>query len=149
MNYLFSKSIFLKIFTFIICIFQQSTDEYLYLKNALNEDFKNIFLYGKPVKKYIGETILYSSVVNPNGNTIDDFYLKTLSNKDVGNVNIYKYTLNSNVYFIIYAYTDGDDGAIEVYDEKNRFIFSGNTNSDIIYWATRRIVRNNFLSKIK
>lgn len=89
MNHMFLKPLILKTFCFINLIFQKSTNEYLYLKKCINADFRNIFIYDKPILKNIGEVKPFPILKNQNGNKIDNFYLLVLSTKDVGAVNIF------------------------------------------------------------
>jgi hypothetical protein len=70
-----------------------------------------------------------------------DFYTKHYADEDIGCVEDYVVPVAGKTTYAILVRTDGDDGYLEVYDEKGKFLAAGRTYIEVVAWGSREWLR--------
>jgi hypothetical protein len=70
-----------------------------------------------------------------------DFYWKHFEEADIGSARVYRVPAGKKEAFAVRVRTDGDDGYLEVYDEKGKFLAAGRTYIEVIAWGSRDWLR--------
>jgi hypothetical protein len=70
-----------------------------------------------------------------------DFYWKHFENEDIGSARVYRVPAGKKETFAVRVRTDGDDGYLEVYDAKGKFLAAGRTYIEVIAWGSRDWLR--------
>lgn len=69
------------------------------------------------------------------------YYSQHFEQTDLGCARVYRVRAGSKPTFAIRVKTDGDDGFLEVYDEKGGFLAAGRTYLELIQWGTQQWLR--------
>ncbi len=70
-----------------------------------------------------------------------EFYKKHFEDADIGSVRDYVVPAVGKTTYAIRVRTDGDDGYLEVYDEKGKFLAAGRTYIEVVAWGSREWLR--------
>jgi hypothetical protein len=70
-----------------------------------------------------------------------EFYKKHFEDEDLGSVREYVVPVAGKTTLAIRVRTDGDDGYLEVYDEKGKFLAAGRTYLEVVAWGSREWLR--------
>jgi hypothetical protein len=76
--------------------------------------------------------------------TAAEYYYDRVEAEDWGSVRVYRVPTDSMDTFAVRVTTDGDDGWLEVYDPQGHFLAAGRTYIELIAWAAREKVRQQF-----
>jgi hypothetical protein len=71
-----------------------------------------------------------------------DFYWHHFEEADIGSARVYRVPSGRKVTYAIRVRTDGDDGYLEVYDEKGKFLAAGRTYIEVVAWGSREWLRS-------
>jgi hypothetical protein len=71
-----------------------------------------------------------------------DFYRRAFEEADIGFARVYRVRAGEKDTYAIRVRTDGDDGYLEVYDERSRFLAAGRTYIEVVAWGTRDWLRD-------
>jgi len=70
-----------------------------------------------------------------------EFYKTHFEDADIGSARDYVVKAAGQTTYAIRVRTDGDDGYLEVYDAKGKFLAAGRTYLEIVAWGTREWLR--------
>jgi hypothetical protein len=70
-----------------------------------------------------------------------DFYWKHFEEADIGSARVYRVPADRKATYAVRVRTDGDDGYVEVYDGKGKFLAAGRTYLEVVAWGTREWLR--------
>ena len=70
-----------------------------------------------------------------------EFYKKHFEDADIGSARDYVVQAAGKTTYAIRVRTDGDDGYLEVYDEKGRLLAAGRTYIEVVAWGSRKWLR--------
>jgi hypothetical protein len=69
------------------------------------------------------------------------FYKRHFEDADIGSARDYIVPVAGKTTYAIRVRTDGDDGYLEVYDAKGKFLAAGRTYIEVVAWGSRRWLR--------
>jgi hypothetical protein len=70
-----------------------------------------------------------------------EFYKKHFDEEDIGSTRDYLVPAAGQKTYAIRVQTDGDDGYLEVYDPKGKFLAAGRTYIEVVAWGSRKWLR--------
>lgn len=70
-----------------------------------------------------------------------DFYKMHFEDADIGSARGYVVPVAGKKTYAVRVRTDGDDGYLEVYDGKGKFLAAGRTYVEIVAWGSREWLR--------
>jgi hypothetical protein len=70
-----------------------------------------------------------------------DYYWKQFEEADLGSARVYRVPSVRKETYAVRVRTDGDDGYLEVYDEKGKFLAAGRTYLEVVAWGARKWLR--------
>jgi hypothetical protein len=70
-----------------------------------------------------------------------EFYRTHFEEADIGSARDYVVPAGRKTTYAIRVRTDGDDGYLEIYDEKGKFLAAGRTYLEIVAWGPREWLR--------
>jgi hypothetical protein len=69
------------------------------------------------------------------------FYRRELADRDLGSVRLLRLGVLGTPTYAIHAETDGDDGWLEVYDERGTLVGAARTYLEFMVWGDRSVIR--------
>jgi hypothetical protein len=69
------------------------------------------------------------------------FYIKHFTDEDIGSDRVFKVPIDDAEVFAVRTTTDGDDGYLELYDERGAWLAAARTNMEIHAWGSREWLR--------
>ncbi len=69
------------------------------------------------------------------------FYYQHFEEADIGSARVYRVPAGKTPTLAVRVLTDGDDGYLEVYDAKGKFLAAGRTYIEVVAWGTREWLR--------
>jgi hypothetical protein len=70
-----------------------------------------------------------------------DFYWSRFEEADIGSARVYLVVAGRKSTYAVRVRTDGDDGYLEVYDHKGKFLAAGRTYIEVVAWGSREWLR--------
>lgn len=70
-----------------------------------------------------------------------DFYNENVMQQDWGSVRIYKLEVEEQRIYVVHTVTDGDDGWLEVYDEKGNLLGAARRYIELLAWGEVEAIR--------
>jgi hypothetical protein len=70
-----------------------------------------------------------------------EFYKHHFEDGDIGSARDYVVPAAGKTTYAIRVRTDGDDGYLEVYDDKGKFLAAGRTYIEVVAWGSREWLR--------
>lgn len=70
------------------------------------------------------------------------FYNENVMQQDWGSVKVYKLEIEEQLLYAVHTITDGDDGWLEVYDEKGNLLGAARRYIELLAWGEVEAIRN-------
>jgi hypothetical protein len=70
------------------------------------------------------------------------YYWRHIEQADIGSARVYLVPAAGRSTYAVRVRTDGDDGYLEVYDAKGKFLAAGRTYIEIVAWGSRPWLRS-------